>query len=75
MSIDYRHDRLFENAFEYAAIGMALVSLEGQWLRVNRSICDIVVYKEAELLQISSRISPIRAILMQTLSSPQTQTW
>lgn len=32
---------------------MALVSLEGQWLRVNRSICDIVGYKEAELLQTS----------------------
>lgn len=53
MSIDYGHDRLFENAFEYAAIGTALVSLKGQWLRVNGSICNIVGYKEEELLQIS----------------------
>ena len=28
----------FRNAFDYAAIGMALVSPEGKWLRVNRSL-------------------------------------
>lgn len=53
MSIDYGHDWLFENAFEYAATGMALVSLEGQWSRANHSICDILGCKEAELLQTS----------------------
>lgn len=41
---------LFQNAFEFAAIGMALVSSEGKWLRVNRSICEITGYSEAELL-------------------------
>ena len=40
----------FRNAFDYAAIGMALVSPEGKWLRVNRSLCEIVGYSEAELL-------------------------
>lgn len=40
----------FRNAFDYAAIGMALVSPEGNWLRVNRSLCEIVGYSEAELL-------------------------
>ena len=40
----------FRNAFDYAAIGMALVSPEGNWLRVNRSFCDIVGFSEAELL-------------------------
>lgn len=40
----------FRNAFDYAAIGMALVSLEGKWLRVNRSLSEIVGYSEAELL-------------------------
>jgi len=40
----------FRNAFDYAAIGMALVSPDGNWLRVNRSLCEIVGYAEAELL-------------------------
>jgi diguanylate cyclase (GGDEF)-like protein/PAS domain S-box-containing protein len=40
----------FRNAFDYAAIGMALVSPEGNWLRVNRSLSEIVGYSESELL-------------------------
>jgi len=44
-------DSLFQSAFEFAAIGMALVSPEGKWLRVNRSICKITGYSQAELLE------------------------
>lgn len=40
----------FRNAFDYAAIGMALVSSKGNWLQVNRSLCEIVGYSEDELL-------------------------
>lgn len=40
----------FRNAFDYAAIGMALVAPDGNWLRVNRSLCEIVGLTEAELL-------------------------
>ena len=42
-------DLLFENAFNYAAIGMALVAPDGTWLRVNRSFCRMSGYSEAEL--------------------------
>ena len=42
----------FRTAFDYAAIGMALVSPAGHWLRVNRSLCDIVGYSETDLSQL-----------------------
>jgi len=41
----------FRTAFDYAAIGMALVSPEGCWLRVNRSLCDILGFREEEFLK------------------------
>jgi diguanylate cyclase (GGDEF)-like protein/PAS domain S-box-containing protein len=40
----------FRSSFEYAAIGMALVGLDGRWRQVNRAICQIVGYAEHELL-------------------------
>ncbi len=43
----------FFSAFEYAPIGMALVSLAGKWIKVNRSVCNIVGYLEEELLQLT----------------------
>lgn len=40
----------FRSAFHSAAVGMALVGLDGQWLQVNRSLCTILGYSEAEML-------------------------
>ena len=37
-------------AFEFAAIGMAVVAPDGRFLRVNRALCDLVGYAEADLL-------------------------
>jgi PAS domain S-box-containing protein len=45
--------QLFENAFHYAAIGMALVGTDGQFLRVNRSLCELVGYPESKLLRLT----------------------
>ena len=46
-------DLLFESAFEYAAIGMALVSPDGRWLRANRSLCELIGYVADELLALT----------------------
>lgn len=43
----------FGAAFQHAAIGMALVGLDGRWLKVNHSLCRLVGYDEAELLALS----------------------
>ena len=40
----------FRSAFDYAAIGMALVAPDGGWIQVNRALCDIVGYSRDELL-------------------------
>src|SRR5204863_66311 len=40
----------FRSAFDYATIGMGVVSLDGRWLQVNPSLCEIVGYGDAELL-------------------------
>lgn len=41
----------FREAFEHSAIGMALVSLEGKWLKVNPQVPKMLGYSKEELLQ------------------------
>ena len=40
----------FRSAFDHAAIGMAIVSSEGRWLQVNRSLCSLLGYSARELM-------------------------
>jgi PAS domain S-box-containing protein len=42
-------EELFENAFHYAAIGMALVGLDGRFLKVNRALCQLVGYSAVQM--------------------------
>ncbi|MGF1479695.1 MAG: PAS domain S-box protein [Cyanophyceae cyanobacterium] len=44
-------EQRFQGAFKSAATGMAIVSLDGRWLQVNRSLCEMVGYGEQELLK------------------------
>ena len=39
----------FATAFEEAAIGMALVDPDGRYERVNRALCEMLGYTEAEM--------------------------
>ncbi len=39
----------FRNIFDHAPIGVAVVSLEGRYLQVNSSLCEILGYTEQEL--------------------------
>jgi diguanylate cyclase (GGDEF)-like protein/PAS domain S-box-containing protein len=54
----------FRSAFDNATIGMGVVALDGRWLQVNRSLCDIVGYDETELLDAEVRAVTHRADLV-----------
>ena len=46
-------EAMFRNTFEHASVGIAHVGPQGQWLNVNRRVCEIVGYPREELLKIS----------------------
>jgi diguanylate cyclase (GGDEF)-like protein/PAS domain S-box-containing protein len=45
---------LFETAFADAPIGMALFARTGRWIKVNRALCRLTGYTEAQLLALTS---------------------
>jgi PAS domain S-box-containing protein len=48
-----RGEEEFRSLFELSAIGMAQVSPEGRYLRVNRKFCQMLGYSEEELLHLT----------------------
>ncbi|HQA69226.1 MAG TPA: PAS domain S-box protein, partial [Aggregatilineales bacterium] len=48
-------ERRFRRIFEHAAIGMAQLSPEGYWQRVNDRLCEITGYSRDEMLQLNFR--------------------
>src|SRR4030095_4320031 len=45
----HESEERFRLTIDEAPIGMALVALDGRFVRVNRALCDIVGYSSAEL--------------------------
>ncbi|MBI1221349.1 MAG: PAS domain S-box protein [Bacteroidetes bacterium] len=43
-------EQQFRNTFDNAPNGIALVGLDGRWLRVNKSLCDMLGYSPDELM-------------------------
>ena len=43
----------FRNAFNYSAIGMAIVSLEGRWIETNNRVSEILGYSHNELKELT----------------------
>jgi PAS domain S-box-containing protein len=46
-------EQRFRATFELAAVGIAHIGLDGQWLRVNQKLCDIVGYTRSELFNLT----------------------
>lgn len=46
-------DRQFRSSFDHAPIGMALVALDGGFMRVNRALCEFVGRSDQELLALT----------------------
>jgi PAS domain S-box-containing protein len=49
-----RHsEEQLRGAFDFAAVGMALVGLDGRFMKVNRALCEAVGYPEEDLLALT----------------------
>lgn len=44
-----KSEELFSNQFEVANIGLSITSIDKGWIRVNKTLCEILGYSEEEL--------------------------
>ncbi|WBL26975.1 PAS domain S-box protein [Zunongwangia sp. HGR-M22] len=49
----YKNASQFQSAFDYSPNGMALVDLDGNWIKVNRNLSKMIGYSKEELLEMS----------------------
>lgn len=50
-----KSEEKFRNVFEGSGIGMAILSLDGQFTKVNSVFCEMIGYKEQELISANFR--------------------
>jgi PAS domain S-box-containing protein len=50
-----KSEEKFRNVFEGSGIGMAILSLDGQFTKVNSVFCEMLEYKEQELISVNFR--------------------
>jgi diguanylate cyclase (GGDEF)-like protein/PAS domain S-box-containing protein len=55
LTADIDQGELFERAFRHAAIGMALVNLDGCFLKVNDALCQTLGYSREQLMALAFR--------------------
>ena len=48
-------DQQFKGAFEYSAVGAAILSVKGGFLQVNQALCDALGYSPDELVTMNQR--------------------
>jgi len=48
-----KSEESLESAFESSNIGMAIVGLNGKWVKVNQSVCNSLGYQEEELKRLT----------------------
>ena len=48
-------EALFASSFEFAPIGMALATIDGRWMKVNRVFCELLGRSESQLLGVAAR--------------------
>lgn len=49
-----KNEESFLDTFENSAIGMALLSLNGKWIKVNNGFCNSIGYSQNELLNLTT---------------------